>query len=131
MMELKKMTDGDNRFVIHGAKYGEELIPFLQIADFTLVPTLCYENLPQTILESFSFGTPVVAARIGGIRELVVDNKNGFLFEAGDEENLRAVLDKVLAIMVDDYSRLVEGVGEWRGLNTEEYIGEIIRMLKY
>ncbi|TSC77183.1 MAG: glycosyltransferase [Parcubacteria group bacterium Gr01-1014_31] len=60
--------------------------------DATVVPSLCYENSPTVIAESFSCGVPVVAADIGGISELVKDNVNGFTFAPSDPRSLRAVL---------------------------------------
>lgn len=60
--------------------------------DLTVVPSLCYENSPTVIVESFSCGVPVVAADIGGISELVADNVNGFTFAPGDAGSLGKVL---------------------------------------
>jgi glycosyltransferase involved in cell wall biosynthesis len=57
-------------------------------AAFTVVPSVCYENFPYAILESFAFGKPVVATRIGGMPELVRDGENGFLVEPGNIEQL-------------------------------------------
>ena len=51
---------------------------------FVLVPSLWYENMPYTILESYALGKPVVASRIGGISEIVKVGENGLLFEAGN-----------------------------------------------
>jgi len=41
-------------------------------------------------------GIPVVAARIGGVAELVEEGKNGFTFEAGDKDDLTRLLQYVL-----------------------------------
>lgn len=60
--------------------------------DLTIVPSLCYENSPTVIAESFSCGVPVVAADIGGISELVTDGVNGFTFAPGDAASLQKVL---------------------------------------
>ena len=71
-------------------KYQESAELQLSIAGslFVIVPSLWYENMPYTILESYSLGKPVVASRIGGIPEIVEDVKNGLLFKPGDSNDL-------------------------------------------
>jgi glycosyltransferase involved in cell wall biosynthesis len=61
----------------------------------TVVPSECYENFPMAGVESLSLGTAVVAARIGGLPELVQDGETGFLFDAGDAGALAAALMQV------------------------------------
>ncbi|KKW45021.1 MAG: Glycosyltransferase [Parcubacteria group bacterium GW2011_GWA2_56_7] len=73
---------------------------FLHEARAVLVPSLCYENAPNIILEAFSEGTPVIASKIGGIQELVLD-VNGILFGPGDVYALRDAMQKELAKPLD------------------------------
>jgi glycosyltransferase involved in cell wall biosynthesis len=40
------------------------------------------------ILEAMSCGLPVIASRIGGLPELVIDGVNGLLFEPGNASEL-------------------------------------------
>ncbi|MCK7581191.1 MAG: glycosyltransferase [Chromatiales bacterium] len=49
--------------------------------DLLVVPSLWPENSPLVIHEAFMAGVPVVAARIGGIPELVTDGVNGVLYD--------------------------------------------------
>jgi glycosyltransferase involved in cell wall biosynthesis len=92
MEALKKIVGEDNRFVIHGKLVGEEAVKIFNLVDLTVVPSLCYENSPSVIYESLAAGVPVLAAKIGGVAELVHDNENGFTFEAGNAEDLMRVL---------------------------------------
>lgn len=57
-----------------------------------VVPSEWYENCPMALLEAKAAGRPVVAARIGGIPELVRPGKDGFLFEAGNVDDLERAL---------------------------------------
>jgi len=55
-------------------------------ADVFIVPSI-QENLPNTIMESLGCGTPVVAFDVGGIRDMIVHQRNGYLanpFDTGD-----------------------------------------------
>jgi glycosyltransferase involved in cell wall biosynthesis len=42
------------------------------------------DNLPNALLEAISCGTPVVAFKVGGVGEIVVEGISGKLIEAGD-----------------------------------------------
>jgi len=61
-----------------------------------VVPSEWYENYPYAVLEALALGTPVVAARVGGIPELVRDGVTGYLFPRGDVEALRGALKACL-----------------------------------
>jgi glycosyltransferase involved in cell wall biosynthesis len=58
-----------------------------QLSDLYVI-TSVQDNLPTTIIESLSMGTPVAGFRVGGIPEMVEDGINGFLVESGDVSNL-------------------------------------------
>jgi glycosyltransferase involved in cell wall biosynthesis len=57
-------------------------------AALTVVPSLCYDNMPNVILESYAHGKPVVGSNRGSIPEVVHDGKTGLLFEPGDGDDL-------------------------------------------
>lgn len=67
-----------------GFKSGVELENIIKNARFTLIPSIWYDNLPNTALESFQYSKPVIASNIGSLPELVQDGVNGYLFTAGD-----------------------------------------------
>lgn len=56
-------------------------------ADVTIVPSLS-ENLSNTIMESLSCGTPVVAFHIGGNSDMIDHRKNGYLAKEKDIADL-------------------------------------------
>jgi glycosyltransferase involved in cell wall biosynthesis len=55
------------------------------------------ELLGLVALEAMASGTPVVASRIGGLAEVVVDGETGFLVPPGDTEALRDRLDRLVS----------------------------------
>lgn len=73
-----------------GFKAGVELEEVIKGARYTLIPSVWYDNLPNTALESFQYSKPVIASNIGSLPELVEDGVNGFLFTPGDPEALAA-----------------------------------------
>lgn len=56
-----------------------------------VVPSLWYEGFPRVIAEAFSAGTPVIAADIGSLREIVGASR-GWLVRSGARSELGAVL---------------------------------------
>ena len=84
-----------------------DLPDLYRAAEVLALPSLdrtCYgrhvpvcELLGLSALEAMSSGTPVIASRIGGLPEVVVDGETGFLVEPGDVEALRDRLALVLS----------------------------------
>ena len=56
-------------------------------ADAMVVPSL-EDNLPNTIVEALSCGTPVIGFRTGGIPEMIDHTRTGYLAEAGSANEL-------------------------------------------
>ena len=56
-----------------------------------------YESFGLMLLEAMMFAKPVVAADVGGMREIVVEGETGYLVPAGDPAALRAALEALLA----------------------------------
>ena len=56
-------------------------------ANCIVVPSLCYENSPTVIYEAFSQNLPVIASHLGGIIELLEENK-GISFKPASVEDL-------------------------------------------
>jgi len=109
--EFKKIAGSDKRIIFHGFVPDEELTQLYQKANITAVPSIWYDNSPMVIYESLVNGTPVIGSRIGGIPELVEDGYNGFLFKAGNMDELKEILDNLIK-NPDELKRLEEGAFE-------------------
>ncbi len=64
-----------------------EMSRLYSAADLFLLPTL-QDNLPNTMLESMSCGTPVAAFGVGGVVDVLTHGENGFLIAPGDSAEL-------------------------------------------
>lgn len=88
--ELRDIPNVENR----GFLTGKPLQDLIARAQFTVCPSLWYENCPFSVMESQLLGTAVIGARIGGIPELICSGQTGELFEAGNAEDLCQTMEK-------------------------------------
>jgi colanic acid/amylovoran biosynthesis glycosyltransferase len=65
------------------------------------------EGIPIVLIEALASGLPVVATRLSGIPELIVDEETGFLATPGDAASLAEALRRALA----DSGQLDQGRG--------------------
>ncbi len=95
--EFREMGYPDKRIIFHGFISNEKLMRLYYKANITVVPSICYDNSPMVIYESLMHGSPVIGSRIGGIPELVEEGYNGFLFEAGNVDELKGIFEKIIS----------------------------------
>lgn len=64
---------------------------------FTAVPSILPEAFGLAALETAAAGKPIVAADIGGLKDVVANGETGLLVPPGDAEALRAAMQTLLA----------------------------------
>lgn len=65
--------------------------------DYFAVPSIA-EAFGLTAMEALTCETPVIAANVGGLPELITDHGNGFLFTANDHKSLSECITKALRL---------------------------------
>ncbi len=90
-----KSLEGHEHISYRGPYRPEDLPRIFRGAWATLVPS-DWENYPLVARESLMAGVPVVAARAGGIPEIVADGVNGLLFPAGDAKALQNRIQRLV-----------------------------------
>jgi glycosyltransferase involved in cell wall biosynthesis len=71
-----------------------DVLEQLRQVDAFVLPTL-WEGLPYSILEAMAAALPVVASRVGGVPEEVVDGETGYLVERQDPAALAGALRRL------------------------------------
>lgn len=87
-------------------------------ASVFVIPSL-EDNLPNTIMEALSCGTPCVGFAIGGIQEMIKTGVNGYLAQPRDEKDLAKGIVEVL----NSSANLEQGARIWM---VEKYSNEVI-----
>jgi len=82
------------------------------------------ENAPMAVIEAMAAGKPVVATRVGGIPDLVLDGETGFLVEPGDESDMARSLTRLLS---DDQLRGRMGVRARHEASARFRLKEVVR----
>lgn len=72
-----------------GFQSGEALRLLIGKAQFAIIASEWYENCPFSVMEAQMYGTPVLGADIGGIPELILNQKTGILFQQGNALDLQ------------------------------------------
>lgn len=115
--DLEKLFEGMPA-VFTGMLQGEELSQSYASGDIFLMPSES-ETLGQVVLEAMSSGLPVVAARAGGVPDIIPseqEGKTGFLFTAGDLDDC---LKKLIPLLDDNVLR--EKIGQAARLEMEKF----------
>lgn len=87
----KKYSDLSENVFLFGKVLSASI--YLKFADLFILPSN-YEGLPISIIEAMSFSLPIVASNVGGISELVKDDKNGYVVD----NTVKEFVDKINGI---------------------------------
>jgi glycosyltransferase involved in cell wall biosynthesis len=96
-----------------GFQTGQALKNIIAGAKFIVIPSECYEILPFTMLEAFSFGKPIIASQIGEFSRIVPQNGLGLLFNFRDHLDLA----EKIALLWN-----TEGLAQQLGQNARQYV---------
>lgn len=87
---LQLALDGLAQVCLRGALPPAEVMGEMSRACALVIPSICNESFPRTLVEAMGSGLPVIASRIGALAELVVEGVTGLLFEPGNAADLAA-----------------------------------------
>lgn len=80
---------------VHGRVHSEQVAGFFREADVFCLPSLA-EPSASVLVEAAGFGLPVVATRVGGSPERVMDGRTGLLVGAGDVRALAGAIGRLV-----------------------------------
>lgn len=97
------------RVRFYGAYQNTEMPKLMELADWTIIPSIWWENSPVVIQEAFFHGRPMICSNIGGMAEKITDGVNGLHFRVGSAEDLA---DRMIEVLSDNkiWDRMREGI---------------------
>ena len=78
----------EERVYLKGFKSGAELKHLVENAFCICLPSECCENAPYSVMEAQAYGRPVIVSNNGGLPEMVMDERLGYVFKAGNVNDL-------------------------------------------
>ena len=111
-----------------GFQSGEALWDLVRGSRATVLASEWYENAPLSVLESYACGKPVLAARIGGIPEMIRPGETGELFESGNGDELAQLLRRYAAMPDAEIEAQGQEARSWieRDFTNERHITSLI-----
>lgn len=79
----------------HFLGFRSDIAELLAIIDILVLPSL-FEGMPLTLIEASAMGVPMIASRVDGSSDVVVEGETGFLVEAQNTGELRARLHTLI-----------------------------------
>ena len=96
LKDLTNKLEIEDKVLFHGYLPHENLATRYRKSSVFVLPSVCMENAPLTILEAMSQGISIITTNIGGQAELIQDGVNGLLVKPGDTEDLAEKICNIL-----------------------------------
>lgn len=85
----------EERVIFTGELQKPEIAQLLQNCEFFVLPSRS-EPFGIALLEAMTFGKAIIATKVGGIPEFVIDGYNGILFPSDDSDTLAEQIQRVM-----------------------------------
>jgi glycosyltransferase involved in cell wall biosynthesis len=105
--ELKKMAKNNKEIIFYNQLPFDQIKKKYQQANIVVIPSLAPETFSLVMFEAMANGKLVVASKIGALSEYIKDGENGLLFEPGNVNHLKEILE-----MVINQPKMIKKIGE-------------------
>ncbi|MFN3975553.1 MAG: glycosyltransferase family 4 protein [Aquificaceae bacterium] len=81
---------------VHLVGYTPRVEHYYKMAHICVIPSRNTEAMPRVAIEALAYGCALVVSDVGGTKEAVERDKNGYVFKAGDVGDLKESMNKVI-----------------------------------
>lgn len=113
---LSKKLNIENKVNFVGNIDNKEVSKYINKMDIICMPSI-RESFGVAAVEAEACGRPVVCSDVGGLKEVVLHNKTGYLFKSEDIEDLKEKLKKLIL----DEKKIMEFSTKGREFVVEKY----------
>lgn len=109
---------------VHLLGFIRSRVSVYKLLDVVILPSICYENAPLTIIEGVASGRYVIASNVGGVPEYLSPYPRGLLVEPGNAHALAEAIEQTI-------DRIIGDKDAFGSLDTHRYVkttGDAARM---
>ncbi|MBP7741952.1 MAG: glycosyltransferase family 4 protein [Aliarcobacter sp.] len=99
---LIKELDLEENIIFTGSQSKIEQI--YTLSDVIVSSSKKPESFGRAVAEAIAMNTPVIATNHGGVKDIIIENENGFFFEVGESEDLADKIFKSKDLIFDGYN---------------------------
>ena len=123
LLNITKYLKLEDNVIFTG--YRRDILSIIKISDLVVL-TSKWEGMPNLILEGMALKKAVISTNVGGCKEIIQNNVNGFLIEYGDKKHL---IEKILFLYKNSGER--EKMGESGYKIVKEKFDLIVKIKEY
>jgi len=124
LVEEANKSNVGNRVIFTGMR--KDVARLLSASDVFVLPTLT-EALPTVLAEAMAAKLPIVASRVGGIPEMIVDGQNGCLVEP---EDVKSLVQACIDLLASPEKRTAMSAEGWKIVNQKFNIEKQVDQLE-
>ncbi len=119
----KQAAQSPHAGAIHFLGRREGVERLLQGMDIFVLSSVA-EGMPRVVLEAMAAGVPCVATNVGGIPDIILDNRTGFLVPPQDSEALAKAMLRAVHLPAEGRKRMVDAA---RAVVQGQYSHDVLR----
>ena len=91
-----------SNIAFEGFVTGKKLQSIIKNSKAVVLTSEWYENGPYSAMEAMALGKPLIVSNLGGLPEMVINEKNGYIFN--NKLELKESLNKIYSLSSEQYS---------------------------